>query len=236
MLVVTRPTHDRRTYVFGFGYGETTHDLKIVKLEPISSTKQFKRFRCDTFDLKTNSWSSPPQYFEWDSYLSGDSGVFLNGFLYWATCEYLNGILALNVKEMVFSKIRLPDGLENILRLSGSIGGCLCVINSIKYTRFDVWLMKEQGNENLWMKAHLLTFYLDVGGRWSVVVNPICILGNGKFLMKDSSHEFVIYDTSKHSYKILKSWNTRRDFMFMADIPSMEYVESLVSPSDLCFI
>ncbi|XP_076895787.1 F-box protein At3g07870-like [Bidens hawaiensis] len=239
-LVEMHSRLDRFTYVFGFGYDETARDLKIVRLEHISSTKQFKKFQCDIYDLKTNSWASPPQYIVWDSYLSDDVGVFLNDFLYWATHKYLNnGILALNVKEMVFSKIRLPDGLENIPPLSESISGCLCVINIIKKTRFDVWLMKEQGNENSWMKAHSFTFSLDLGGGLGMVVYPICILSNGKILMAAGSHVLVIYDTSNHSYKILESLESFNDLQCVRSMNSnlpMEYVESLVSPSDLCFI
>ncbi|XP_076946910.1 putative F-box protein At1g50880 [Bidens hawaiensis] len=39
--------------------------------------------------------------------------------------------------------------------LLGSIGGCLCVVNKVDSTRFDVWLMKEEWS---WMKAHSFTF------------------------------------------------------------------------------
>ncbi|XP_076936755.1 uncharacterized protein LOC143604038, partial [Bidens hawaiensis] len=82
-------------------------------------------------------------------------------FLYWLTTRF---IMALNVKEMVFSNIELPSesigALEDWLAgLSfGSIGGCLCVINKIGTVRFDVWLMKEECS---WTKAHSFTFGLE---------------------------------------------------------------------------
>ncbi|XP_076890988.1 F-box protein CPR1-like [Bidens hawaiensis] len=186
-------------YVFGFGYGETPHDLKIVRIEFFRNIKQFK---CDVFDLKTNSWSATPQYVEWDFYFWGDLVLFLDGFLYWAPLRSGSGILALSVKEMVFSKIKLPDGLDHLIRLLGSIDGCLCVIYKINITTFDMWLMKDNCS---WMKAHSFTFALDLGGDWLNTVQPICILGDGKVLLTNILGQLVIYDTLKHSHKTLNS-------------------------------
>ncbi|XP_076946921.1 F-box/kelch-repeat protein At3g23880-like [Bidens hawaiensis] len=101
LVVMDPPSNDHKVpYVFGFGYGETTHDLKIVR----------RNTEFDVFDVKTSSWSTPQQYMiQWDFYFKDVVGVFVNGFLYWATSKSFSSILALNVKEMVFSQIKLPD-------------------------------------------------------------------------------------------------------------------------------
>lgn len=83
-------------------------------------------------------------------------------------------ILALNVKEMLFSKIKLPHVLdirEMILlkiydyggKILGSLNGSLCPIykNDNSTTRFDVWVMKKQGAENPWLKVCSFTFGLE---------------------------------------------------------------------------
>ncbi|KAM0053730.1 putative F-box domain-containing protein [Helianthus debilis subsp. tardiflorus] len=156
--------------------------------------------------------------------------------------EVFFGILALNVKDMVFSNIKQPDELPFMqATLLGSIGGCLCVTNKVDYNRFNVWLMKEEWS---WMKAHsfaLIPFPLETS-----YLFPICILGNGQILFKSCSHQFVIYDTSNDSHKTLnglptvKEIKTSSDFnityMFyhFHDLCCIECVESLVSPSDLC--
>ncbi|XP_076892371.1 F-box/kelch-repeat protein At3g06240-like [Bidens hawaiensis] len=147
---------------------------------------------------------------------------------------------------MVFSMIKLPFPKEHRKLLMGSIGGCLCMINNIGTTRFDVWLMKEECS---WMKVHSFTFGLE--GNCFKVFNPICILENGKIVMTNRSLQLVIYDTSKDSYKTLngvatlddfKRINTISDFNEMykihelKDVRFIEYVESLVSPPDMCFI
>ncbi|KAJ0657567.1 putative F-box domain-containing protein [Helianthus annuus] len=230
------------SYVFGFGHGETPHDLKIVRFAYMCRTSCY---RWNVFDLKTSSWSTP-QFTEPDFYFWGDAGVFLNGFLYWVTLRQRRfNILALNVKEMGFSMIKLFHGVDPEMLLLGSIGGCLCTINK-STTGFDVWLMKQQCDENSWTKAHSFKFGLE-GNRFY----PICVLGNGKILMTCSSIQFVIYDTSKDSYKTLNALETldhidRLSKIFNSRsvggssqfkvVRSIEYVESWVSPSEMCYI
>ncbi|KAM0053727.1 putative F-box associated interaction domain-containing protein [Helianthus debilis subsp. tardiflorus] len=224
------PNRQDRPYVFGFGYGATKDDLKILRLENVSYPQPVGSQYCkyDVFDLKTCSWSKRR-----DLAIKSDfhnvAGTFLNGFLYWLTFSSRFGILALNVKDMA--------------TLLGSIGGCLCVTNKVKVgynnRSFNVWLMKEEWS---WMKAHSFRFPLETSYFF-----PICILGNGQILLQSSSNQFVIYDTSNDSHKTinglptLKGIETSSDFNItymlyrFSDQCTIEYVESLVSPSELCF-
>ncbi|MFS7986843.1 putative F-box domain-containing protein [Helianthus anomalus] len=242
LLVLDGNIYDHPPFVFGFGYGATEDDLKLVSFK-VPDYPDRHRYKCDVFDLKTSSRGTS-QYLYRHFQFSGDVGMFINGFLCW-TASFV--ILALNIKEMVFSKVKLPYGIEYASELLlGSIGGCLCVINKIGTTGFDVWLLKE---ECTWMKAHSFTFGLE--GNCFKVFNPICILENGKILMTNSSIQLVLYDTSNDSYKTLngmatlddfKRINTISDFKKMYNIPgikdmrSIGYVESLVKHVDTSFI
>ncbi|KAK1409750.1 hypothetical protein QVD17_36279 [Tagetes erecta] len=64
-------------------------------------------------------------------------------------------ILALNLKDMEFSKIKLPRTVEMEVLLLGSVDGCLCLVNKIGDLNFDMWLMKEKCS---WLKAHSFRF------------------------------------------------------------------------------
>ncbi|KAJ0811079.1 putative F-box domain-containing protein [Helianthus annuus] len=239
------PDRQNRPYVFGFGYGATKDDLKILRLENVSYPQPVGSHYCkyDVFDLKTCSWSKRR-----DLAIKSDfhnvPGTFLNGFLYWLTFSSRFGILALNVKDMVFSNIKLPDEIAHVqATLLGSIGGCLCVTNKAKVgynnRSFNLWLMKEEGS---WMKAHSFTFSLETSYFF-----PTCILGYGQILLQSSSNQFVIYDTSNESHKTINGLPTLKGIETLSDFDitymlycfqdqcSIEYVESLVSPSDLCF-
>jgi hypothetical protein len=155
--------------------------------------------------------------------------------------------LALNVEEMVFSKIKLPDVLPHTWLLLESTGGCLCMITRSDTTRFDMWLMKEECDENSWMKLHSFTFGLKDNCFTGFL--PVCVLGNGKIVMTNSSIQLVIYDTSKDSYVTLNGLETldhskrmSRIFHFknfyktfyFKEVHSIEYVETLISPTDIC--
>ncbi|XP_076957340.1 putative F-box protein At3g16210 [Bidens hawaiensis] len=131
--------HDHHPYVFGFGYGATKDDIKIVRFEYFSNHPNGPQYKFDVFDLKTCSWSTQPRDLTIESFLQSAPGTFLKGFLYWLTLSSSFGILALNVNEMVFLNVKLPDELTYVNEtLLGSIGGCLCVANKVGSTRLDV--------------------------------------------------------------------------------------------------
>ncbi|XP_076957329.1 F-box protein CPR1-like [Bidens hawaiensis] len=257
IALVIGPPLPSRPDVFGFGYGATKDDLKIVGFRICRDVPDDLMYTCSVFDLKTSSWCAQSQYLTTKFYFHGDAGTFLNGVLHWVTKPSnwipfrgvsLNfEILTLNVKEMVFSNIKLPDGLKYMEGDHlGSIGGCLCLINYVDHLRFDVWLMKECS----WTKAHSFKLPFQI----KHFSYPVCILGNGKLIFKNTSFQYVICDIFKDSYTTLDDLpilgdvkginlqsysNMVNKIYHINDIRSIEYVESLVSPSDcsgMCFI
>ncbi|KAI3793567.1 hypothetical protein L1987_36186 [Smallanthus sonchifolius] len=98
------------------------------------------------------------------------------------------GIVALNVKEMVFSKVKLPYELEPPGFLLGSLDGCLCMVNKTGVIRFDVWLMKEECS---WMKAHSFTFGLE---DWFVNItwDPMFLLFLENFMRFGYAKDLII--------------------------------------------
>ncbi|KAK1409656.1 hypothetical protein QVD17_36185 [Tagetes erecta] len=165
----------------------------------------------DVFDLKTSSL---------DFFFSADKvGRFVNGVLYCTISGFR--ILALNVKEMVFSKTKLPYELKEAWSLIlGSIDGCLCIINKMDATRFDLWVNKDQGGiEISWSKACSFTIRLEAHP-----INPLYIMGNGKVLIIDVSNQLVIYDLYKDSYKRLVGLKSSLYETYVYnDIRPMEY-------------
>lgn len=238
ILEMDPPTFDYEPYVFGFD----PNDLKVIRIGTFDIPNR-NRFTCDVFDLKTSSWCRSHylrrEYCFWDNV-----GTFLNGVLYWVFSLFKNQILALNVKDMVFSKIKLPPGFFYVWASLSSINGCLSIINRIEARSFDVWVMKEQGVADSWLKTCSFTFGLDPNNSVNEF-RPICILGNGKILITqfmNGSNQLVMYDKSNDSYETLNGLAglDHLKLIHMIDdlinMYSIEYVESLVSPSDICFI
>ncbi|KAK9061425.1 hypothetical protein SSX86_018606 [Deinandra increscens subsp. villosa] len=240
LVVMDSISHNNHRAPYALGFG----DLKIVRLEFFDYPGRI-RYKWDVFDLRTSSWSTP-QYLETIFLLTaGFVGVFVNGFLYWST---LATILAFNVKDMVFSEIRLPRGVDNYMgHLLGSLDGCLCMVTKIGLYRFSVWLWKLEQHSWKWKKAYSFAF-----APKGNVFYPIGVLANGRILITNSSLELVIYDASTYSTymalndlanpddieRVCEVFNLRLidEFNHFNDIRPMEYVESLVSPSNMCFI
>ncbi|XP_071738817.1 F-box/kelch-repeat protein At3g06240-like [Rutidosis leptorrhynchoides] len=244
--VMDRPSPELSLlYEFGIGYGATTEDLKIVRFGCFS-VSDLPRLTCHVYDFKTSSWARSTLPFN-DYFFFWDAGIFLNGYIYWFISLTCVGIIALNVKEMVFSIINLPNGKDPrgiyhyldsyVGTVLGSLNGCLCMIDK-KDTGFELWVMKED-KKNSWSNERSFTFGLD----WNYLkkFHPVCILVDDRILLTDGYNQFVMYDTSKDSYVTISHNLINPDFdirlITLSDfkrIRCVEYVESLVSPSDIC--
>ncbi|PWA88931.1 F-box domain-containing protein [Artemisia annua] len=87
---------------YGFGYGATPNDLKIVRLKQKSDI-------CDVCSFKKSSWSwrkiqLNKKCITFENYV----GTFVNGFLHWVAYNNLQLLMVLNVKDMVLSEMHLP--------------------------------------------------------------------------------------------------------------------------------
>ncbi|KAJ0919065.1 putative F-box associated interaction domain, F-box-like domain superfamily [Helianthus annuus] len=228
-------------YVYGFGYGTTADDLKIVRLKDNSSGRvkscEVDYKSCEVFSLKYMSWSRPSKfigdYFVSNSY----SGIFANGFLYWnamRTAHFRTPlILALDLKKMVFSEIEIPDR-RSLIRL-GTYKGRLCMLCSqVNVEGYELRVMNEHGFGKSWSTVLSFKSSLSMLISYASCVGRMCILDDGKLLMwQPSEQQFVIYDMFKDSHMVVKLLT---DFDQKGRLHSLEYVESSVSPSDICSV
>ncbi|KAI3712333.1 hypothetical protein L1987_70885 [Smallanthus sonchifolius] len=124
-------------------------------------------------------------------------GTFVNGFLYWIA-KRGNGslIVALDVKEMVFSEIELP--FSHSLDILGTSGGRLHAFDVI-YDEYELWVMDEHGKEKSWSKVLTLNDLADFD-------RPMSIVDEGKIvllkIMIKNQKQVIIYDWLKNSYEV----------------------------------
>ncbi|KAM0019356.1 putative F-box domain, galactose oxidase/kelch, beta-propeller, F-box associated interaction [Helianthus debilis subsp. tardiflorus] len=206
------PTSSCARAAYGFGYGANSDDLKIVRFN-----KHFKV--CDVYNLKEGSWSSwsTSKYYA-SIPIENLDGTFANGFLYWIASRSRNAFIVLDVKDMVLSEMHPPFVIAYPL---GTVNGSLCTLHKQYENRIDMWVMKEQ---NQWSKIY--SFNLPLSG---ALMNcyPIYILDSGRILMGSyASSNLIVYDPLLDSFKISRMFNRRT-------MRVLEYVESLVSPSDI---
>lgn len=218
-------------WVYGFGYGTTPDDLKIVV---IKSEKNLDSRSCDVFSFKTKSWSKPLVLIGNYDFCIWRKCVFVDGYLYWSVSVPTENrkILALDLKEMVFSEIQNPPPNLGIFTLA-TFKGRLCIINFNRNSRYEeLWVMNDCGLTASFSKVcqlrsllkHLISTCLRVSS------NPMmCILDDGKIVMvKKNTYEIIIYDMLSDSYKTVTTLPTTTQL-----VHAIEYVESCVSPSIL---
>ena len=135
-------------------------------------------------------------------------------------------LIALNLRDMALSEIHLPLQRIHDRAQLGTIHGRLCLIDIDGYN-FGLWVMNEQGAQNSW--SNTCSCRLLDGNR---SYKPICTLDNSRILMRDIlNHQLIIYDSSNDSYMLLNTISL--DDLHI--IRGIEYVESLFSPSGVCF-
>nr|XP_043637802.1 F-box protein CPR1-like [Erigeron canadensis] len=215
-------------YAYGFGFGSATpDDLKIVRFREYNERHGGV---CEIFSLKTFTWSKPvvqDMINIKDIEFENAVGTFLNGFLYWIR-NNMDKLIVLDVGKMVLSEIHLPfqrsyigHRLYAVRSCLGTIHGCLCLLNrSINYIECNLWVMNnEQGDQNSWS----LRCTFDVGYH-----HFVCILDSGRIVMS-CGKKLHIYDTSENLYTLTDvSINPGQA------IHGIEYLETLVSLSDVC--
>nr|XP_043612082.1 F-box protein CPR1-like [Erigeron canadensis] len=190
------------TSAYGFGYGSSANDLKIVRFKEYNLDCHNNGCGgdvCEIFSLEEFMWSKPRDMNIKHIRFEETVGTFVNGFLYWIQSG--NKLVALDVAKIVVSEIHLPSqtsydesqsrllleahsGPDESRRRLGTIHGRLCLLTRTNYDDADVkfWVMNENHS---WCSVTLAcTLVLqDVG--WAYHQHHmICILDNGRILKR----------------------------------------------------
>lgn len=211
------PPHCPRS-AYGFGYGANSDDLNLVRIREFNTIY-------DVYNFRESSWSTKStSEYKIFTKVRREIGHFVNGSLY-RNAYGRSVLIVLDLKDMLLSEMCLPFEItkEFLLSLLGTINGsCLCSLYPISLHGFDMWVMKEQDR---WSKIY--SFELQALNNDIMGYMPVCILNSGKILMLDPSRNLLIYDTSKDSFETFNA-------LLEIRVGALEYVESLVSPSDIC--
>ncbi|XVE60484.1 hypothetical protein DITRI_Ditri05aG0132700 [Diplodiscus trichospermus] len=153
----------------GFGFCPKLNDYKVVKILcfSIDSGREL-RSEFQVYSLSTNTWNEKTAIGNtgWWGISSLPQTGFINGISYWLGFRRQDIniqrnrmlIIAFNFEEETFEEIDLPNDLDFLkLNLSKLLfteyQGLLCLITSPANANvFDVWVRKECGAGNSWVK------------------------------------------------------------------------------------
>nr|GEY27228.1 hypothetical protein [Tanacetum cinerariifolium]GEY99599.1 hypothetical protein [Tanacetum cinerariifolium]GEZ02213.1 hypothetical protein [Tanacetum cinerariifolium] len=213
------------TRFYGLGYDLITDDYKMVcAFHSISS----KSISSEVFNLKNGSWKTV-QACHIDINNPDEIGIFSNGAVHWLVrhCDDLNKndiILSFGMKEEVFIETALP----NVTRAEHTGFTCLGDLKGWLYAVYggsdgvdmDVWVMKEYGVVNSWMKIIRLNwveFDCDYG------MSPLCFIHEDDVVIDLDAWNIVRYNLSSKTTKMFKKCSTDWHLWLV-------YTETLVSP------
>ncbi|KAI4317711.1 hypothetical protein L6164_025560 [Bauhinia variegata] len=213
---------------FGLGYDRVNNDYKVVAVfcDP-NTSDYFDRTRVTIYSLATNSWRKI-QDFPYGVTPYHDFGKFVSGTLNWAAnisvgSTILWVIVSLDLEKETYREVHPPDyeKEDSSTPALGVLKGCLCLNYDYKGTHSVVWLMKEFGVRESWVKLVTIP-YLPNPEDFSYSM-PFCISENGQVLMM-FEFDLVLYDPRDQSFKYPKIESGKG--WFDAEV----YVETLVSP------
>lgn len=149
---------------FGFGYDPSANEFKVVR---VCSRKFLKWFHeISVYGWRSNSWKRmemPNLFFNVWILSDYNLSVVVSGSIHWvAHCAdddedvgfYYFGIVAFDVSKEHFKLIDPPQGKQRKKFLTGKLNECLSlVVGESHYVwKFDIWVMKEYGVSDSWIK------------------------------------------------------------------------------------
>ncbi|KAF7813722.1 F-box/kelch-repeat protein [Senna tora] len=191
---------------FGLGYDYLTDDYKVVAVF-CDPNVYFSETKVKVYSMASNSWRKI-QDFPFGVTPYQNSGKFVSGCLNWAAnCSAgstsLWVIVSLDLQKETYREVLPPDyeKEECSTPTLGVLRGCLCMNYDHKKTHFVVWLMKDYGVRESWVKLVSIP-YLPNPEDFSYSV-PYCISENGQVLLM-FEFDLVLYDPKDQSFKTEK--------------------------------
>ncbi|KEH41859.1 putative F-box domain, leucine-rich repeat domain, L domain-containing protein [Medicago truncatula] len=227
------PPHIFGYTTFAFGYDPFIDNYKVVSAFShyceSDGTWVFKT-HVNVYTLGIPSWRRIQDFPSMTP--NGKSGIIVSGTVNWFASSNVPGnlsraIVSLDLGKECYQEISEPnyDGMPVYFTL-GMIRDCLCICSHSNSFN-DVWLMKEYGSKESWIKLIHLPYFGDHG---YYVYRPkiVCISedDNHVLLFQDDvpKWNWVVYDSKNDTIIRLKTQND------LCRVESKVYVESLISP------
>ncbi|CAL5201209.1 unnamed protein product [Lathyrus oleraceus] len=210
----------------GFGYDHVSRNYKVVVVYYFYK----KGIPEDTSKVKvhtlgTDSWKSI-KMFPSDAVFSEKSGKYVNGTINWLAFLKRRPsdppfIVSFDLNKESYQKVLLPDpgGIDVFNLTSCVFRDWLCIISD-----HDVWVMKEYGIKESWIKLFNFSCLRDPI-KTSILTNVIYIFEHDLVLLEFSCHEknkLFLYNSKNGTFKSVAMFRSTLEVC----------VESLISP---CF-
>ncbi|XVF71785.1 hypothetical protein PTKIN_Ptkin12aG0066900 [Pterospermum kingtungense] len=245
-----------------FGFDRTTNKYKVVRIVfrrlfigsgslvdvAASSIKQSEVHVITIGDPAWRKIGTLPYYLTRQT-----PKALVNGRIHWFPKPYRNTtaslLISFDLATEQFEEIPKPDccGLDRCFHHLMVLGGCLSVGAYHDNEQLEIWVMKEYGIKESWIKQfNIATNYLPktlqlndlqrvniararlAGFRnWSV--RPLCILKNGEILLHYRNRVIVLYDPQhgtfmEFTFPEMPSW-----YKFVVQVGSLNWIDTPIN-------
>ncbi|GMI74198.1 CONSTITUTIVE EXPRESSER OF PR GENES 1, CONSTITUTIVE EXPRESSER OF PR GENES 30 [Hibiscus trionum] len=197
-----------RVIFYGFGYDHISDDYKLVRLVQFNG-REGDAFVSEVkvYSLKTNSWRRIKDFPFYLRVLSGVSGALVNNALHWLASEKPTEtrtlLVAFDLGTEEYRVVELPDCLADWYCGSFHVmDGCLCIIAThLNFQGIDIWMMKEYGVKESWIK--FISIHQKLRSRLAANVLPLFQFKNRDSVLLNIEGSMFVYDLrSKWAHKL----------------------------------
>ncbi|GAU28823.1 hypothetical protein TSUD_21600 [Trifolium subterraneum] len=142
---------------YAFGYDPFIDNYKVIVVFSYVQVQVQDKSEVKVHTLGTDSWRRIKDF---PSKVPCDRGIFVSGTVNWLTSlDDLTAIVSLHLGKESYQKIPPPDHGDPNKLILDVMRDCLCIFSGESgYSFTDVWLMKEYGNKDSWIKLIRLSF------------------------------------------------------------------------------
>ncbi|KAF3624295.1 hypothetical protein T459_00065 [Capsicum annuum] len=147
------------------------------------------------------------------------SGLLVDGKLHWNMVTNKN-ILSFDIANEKWDNVEKPSsyGVGETESFVWKLGSNLCVYTDYKETQFCIWVMKEYGVKQSWIKKYTIRYPND-----KKYFSPLFVSNKGEMLFLIQS-EFMIYNSKDDSLRYTNVTNRESNHELQI------YIETLVCP------
>ncbi|CAK8574189.1 unnamed protein product [Lathyrus sativus] len=203
-------------------YDRFTNNYKIIAIYRTFGSKN----GVSVHTVGTDYWRTIQDFPNYG--LAPAPGIFVSDSVYWLLWDeddVARFIVSLDLEKESYQNLSLPVKNVHITTSLGTLRGCLSLLSQ-RDKFYDVWIMKEYGNEKSWTKFLSVPHMKECEP--SVYIRALYISKYDQVLMEflnDGKINLVVYNFINNTFKIPKFQYSREH-----DMTPEVYVESLISP------
>ncbi|XP_019232636.1 PREDICTED: F-box protein At3g07870-like isoform X2 [Nicotiana attenuata] len=233
--IFTYRTYGPFDHTLGFGFDSVTNDYKVVRIVHSELYTDWVPPHAELYKLSTGVWQDITPVSPSCMYVPKIPGFYMNGTCHWIASKQKGGesqnmIVLFDVHEETFWEMMVPDSLvwnfsgffcNEFVLFASDESLCLADSSSGNDKTIDIWMMKEYGDPESWVKQFSISsrdvsfnvgvvdefFSMLHGGRQRQVahflVKPIASRKHGEILWRADNGLLVSYDPVAENIKNL---------------------------------